>query len=306
MPRSQLPLNAIETFLVTARHLNLTHAAKELCLTQGAVSRKIATLEAWFGFPLFERLARGLRLSPQGSALYPELMSSFHQMVMVAEQARQQQTVVRLKAPTCAMRWLVPKLVEIEQRFPEMQIALTTTTEHSVNFKTEPFDAAIVFGSHLNAGDLLFEEALTPVMSHRLAENSQFSGMTFLHPTRDKTDWSIWLAQLATPLPSAMQKNQHFDTMDLAITAAIQGFGVAIADETLVQEDLLSGRLVRPYALSVKTGASYRLVVREGSAKASGLMQFREGLLNPASRDDALPDETATLRCEHQRIHPIK
>lgn len=285
MPRSQLPLNAIETFLVTARHLNLTHAAKELCLTQGAVSRKIATLEAWFGFPLFERLARGLRLSPQGSALYPELMSSFNQMVMVAEQARQQQTVVRLKAPTCAMRWLVPRLVDIEQRFPEMQIALTTTTEHSVNFKTEPFDAAIVFGTHMNAGDLLFDEALTPVVSHRLADNPLFSGMTFLHPTRDKTDWSLWLAQLEQPLPAVMQKNQHFDTMDLAITAAVQGFGVAIADETLVQEDLLSGRLVRPYALSVKTGASYRLVVREGSAKASGLMQFREGLLNPSQTD---------------------
>ncbi|MCS2158891.1 LysR family transcriptional regulator [Scandinavium sp. H11S7] len=293
MSRSQLPLNAIETFLVTARHLNLTHAAKELCLTQGAVSRKIATLEAWFGFPLFERLARGLRLSPQGSALYPELMTSFNQMVMVAEQARQQQTVVRLKAPTCAMRWLVPRLVEIEQRFPDMQIALTTTTEHSVNFKTEPFDAAIVFGTHMNAGDLLFEESLTPVVSHRLTDNTQFSGMTFLHPTRDKTDWSLWLAQLPVPLMAAMQKNQHFDTMDLAITAAIQGFGVAIADETLVEEDLLSGRLVRPYALSVKTGASYRLVVREVSAKAIGLTQFRNGLLNPASRDDASLAETA-------------
>ncbi|QKN82007.1 LysR family transcriptional regulator [Scandinavium goeteborgense] len=292
MSRSQLPLNAIETFLVTARHLNLTHAAKELCLTQGAVSRKIATLEAWFGFPLFERLARGLRLSPQGSALYPELMTSFNQMVMVAEQARQQQTVVRLKAPTCAMRWLVPRLVDIEQRFPDMQIALTTTTEHSVNFKTEPFDAAIVFGTHMNAGDLLFEESLTPVVSHRLADNIPFSGMTFLHPTRDKTDWSLWLAQLPAPLPSAMQKNQHFDTMDLAITAAIQGFGVAIADETLVEEDLLSGRLVRPSALSVKTGASYRLVVREVSAKAIGLNQFRSGLLNPASRDDASLAET--------------
>jgi len=293
MSRRQLPLNAIETFLVTARHLNLTHAAKELCLTQGAVSRKIATLEAWFGFPLFERLARGLRLSPQGSALYPELMTSFNQMLMVAEQARQQQTVVRLKAPTCAMRWLVPRLVEIEQRFPEMQIALTTTTEHSVNFKTEPFDAAIVFGTHMNAGDLLFEESLTPVVSHRLAENTLFAGMTFLHPTRDKTDWSLWLAQLADPLPAAMQKNQHFDTMDLAITAAVQGFGVAIADETLVEEDLLSGRLVRPYTLSVKTGASYRLVVREVSAKAIGLTQFRDGLLNPASHDGALPAETA-------------
>lgn len=68
MPNRTLPLNAIDAFLVTARHLNLTHAAKELCLTQGAVSRKIASLETWFGFPLFERHARGcgyrLRAAP--------------------------------------------------------------------------------------------------------------------------------------------------------------------------------------------------------------------------------------------------
>lgn len=81
MSRRSLPLNAIDAFLVTARHLNLTHAATELCLTQGAVSRKIATLEAWFGFPLFERHARGLRLSPQGSALLPELQSTFETLL---------------------------------------------------------------------------------------------------------------------------------------------------------------------------------------------------------------------------------
>lgn len=162
MSRSALPFHAVETFLVTARHLNLTHAARELCLTQGAVSRQIAALEAWFGFPLFARHARGLHLSPQGSALYPELQSAFGRLIAVAEQARQQQTVVRLKAPTCAIRWLVPRLVAIEQRHPELQIALTTTTEHGVNFRTEPYDAAIVFGTHHSVGDLLFEEALTP------------------------------------------------------------------------------------------------------------------------------------------------
>lgn len=293
MSRSTLPLSAVETFLVTARHLNLTHAARELCLTQGAVSRKIATLEAWFGFPLFERLARGLRLSPQGSALYPELLSAFGHLLSVADTARQQQTVVRLKAPTCAMRWLVPRLVAIERRFPELQIALTTTTDHTVNFKTEPYDAAIIFGTHMNAGDLLFDEALTPVLSPSLAGDPQFNGMTFLHPTRDKTDWTLWLAQLPEPLAAGMLKNQHFDTMDLAITAAIQGFGVAIADETLVAEDLSCGRLVRPYTLSVRTGASYRLVIRDTAGKAGGLAQFRDGLLNPASHDGASPGETA-------------
>ncbi|WP_128086690.1 LysR family transcriptional regulator, partial [Pantoea deleyi] len=71
MSRTSLPLNAIHAFLVTARHLNLTHAARELCLTQGAVSRKITSLEQWLGVTLFDRHARGLRLTPQGAALLP-------------------------------------------------------------------------------------------------------------------------------------------------------------------------------------------------------------------------------------------
>ncbi|MBZ0059699.1 MULTISPECIES: LysR family transcriptional regulator [Enterobacteriaceae] len=279
MSHRAFPLTAVEAFIVTARHLNLTHAAKELCLTQGAVSRKIAALEGWFGFPLFERHARGLRLSSQGSALLPDLRASYEQVLTVADQARAQQTVVRLKVPTCAMRWLVPRLLQVEREQPELQIALTTTNDHSVNFKTESYDAAIVFGTHLSAGDLLFEEALTPVISP-LRQGSAVESLTFLHPTRDKTDWSLWLERQAMQ-PSAMHKNQHFDTMDLAITAAIQGLGVAIADETLVAEDIRAGRLVRPYASSIKTGASYRLVLRESRGKAAGLAAFRECLLNP-------------------------
>lgn len=283
MSHRSLPLNAIDAFLVTARHLNLTHAAKELCLTQGAVSRKIATLENWFGFPLFERHARGLRLSPQGSALLPELRNAFEHLLVVASQAQAQQTVVRLKAPTCAMRWLVPRLLHLEQHYPELQIALTTTTDHTVNFKTEPYDAAIVFGTQLSTGDLLFEEALTPVMSATHAPQDTLEKVTLLHPTRDKTDWSLWLARQPAFQP-AMRKNQHFDTMDLAITAAIQGLGLAIADETLVAEDIRAGRLQRPFDESVKTGASYRLVQRESQNKAAGLAAFRQGLLavNPA------------------------
>lgn len=244
----------------------------------GAVSRKIASLESWFGFPLFERHARGLRLSSQGSALLPELQSAFEHLLNVAEQARTHQTVIRLKAPTCAMRWLVPRLLQVEREQPELQIALTTTTDHNVNFKTESYDAAIVFGTHMSAGVLLFEEALTPVMSP-LRAGSALETLTFLHPTRDKTDWTLWLAKQPRPAP-AMLKNQHFETMDLAITAAIQGLGIAIADETLVEEDVRAGRLMRPYDTSIKTGASYRLVLRDAPDPGNGLDAFRACLLS--------------------------
>ncbi len=244
----------------------------------GAVSRKIASLESWFGFPLFERHARGLRLSSQGSALLPELQSAFEHLLNVAEQARTHQTVIRLKAPTCAMRWLVPRLLQVEREQPELQIALTTTTDHNVNFKTESCDAAIVFGTHMSAGDLLFEEALTPVMSP-LRAGSALEALTFLHPTRDKrTGRCGWRnSRVRRQLCSKINTSKPWI---FAITAAIQGLGIAIADETLVEEDVRAGRLMRPFDTSIKTGASYRLVLRDAPGPENGLDAFRACLLS--------------------------
>lgn len=261
MSRSALPLNAIHAFLVTARHLNLTRAASELCITQGAVSRKIATLESWLGFALFTRHARGLHLTEQGAALLPELQQGFAMLVNATEKASRSNAAIRLKAPTCAMRWLVPRLVALEQQRPDIHVALTTTLDHGSQL--DNFDAAIVFGPTPAGSICLFEERLTPVMASSVTPPNQIGELakfTFLHPTQDSRDWQLWLAGLDTALP--MARNQHFATMDLAISAAIQGFGVTVADVTLVQNDVLNGRLIAPFAASVATGASYSLLQR--------------------------------------------
>ncbi|WP_455843622.1 LysR family transcriptional regulator [Pantoea agglomerans] len=261
MSRSALPLNAIHAFLVTARHLNLTRAASELCITQGAVSRKIATLESWLGFALFTRHARGLHLTEQGAALLPELQQGFAMLVNATEKASRSNASIRLKAPTCAMRWLVPRLVALEQQRPDIHVALTTTLDHGSQL--DNFDAAIVFGPSPAGSICLFEERLTPVMASSVTPPSQIGELakfTFLHPTQDSRDWQLWLAGLDAALP--MARNQHFATMDLAISAAIQGFGVTVADVTLVQNDVVNGRLIAPFAVSVATGASYSLLQR--------------------------------------------
>lgn len=261
MSRSALPLNAIHAFLVTARHLNLTRAASELCITQGAVSRKIATLESWLGFALFTRHARGLHLTEQGAALLPELQQGFAMLVNATEKASRSNASIRLKAPTCAMRWLVPRLVALEQQRPDIHVALTTTLDHGSQL--DNFDAAIVFGPTPAGSICLFEERLTPVMASSVTPPSQIGELakfTFLHPTQDSRDWQLWLAGVDAAL--TMARNQHFATMDLAISAAIQGFGVTVADVTLVQNDVLNGRLIAPFAASVATGASYSLLQR--------------------------------------------
>jgi LysR family glycine cleavage system transcriptional activator len=63
MPRKTLPLYALSVFEVAARHQSFTHAANELFITQGAVSKQIAQLEDSLGYPLFHRYARSLRLT---------------------------------------------------------------------------------------------------------------------------------------------------------------------------------------------------------------------------------------------------
>ncbi|VFS41164.1 LysR family transcriptional regulator [Enterobacter cancerogenus] len=104
------------------------------------------------------------------------------------------------------MRWLVPRLLQVEREQPDLQIALTTTTDHNVNFKTESYDAAIVFGTHMSAGDLLFEEALTPVVSPQRADVAPES-LTFLHPTRDRNGLVIMAGTSGAPGRSHAQKS---------------------------------------------------------------------------------------------------
>lgn len=263
MSRRTLPLNAIHAFIVTARHLNLTRAAGELCITQGAVSRKIASLENWLGFALFDRHARGLTLTPQGVSLLPAMKTHFEQMMQAAEQASKTHGVIRLKAPTCAMRWLVPKLVALEQAQPDLHVSLTSTVDHSTQLDNH--DVAILYGSQPAGSCRLFDEELTPVIAASLQHEkpmvvSDLSGLTFLHPTADGRDWQLWLSQ--QPSAVLLKRNQHFDTMDLAISAAIQGFGVTVADVTLIAADLAMKRLIAPFGETVKTGAVYSLIQR--------------------------------------------
>lgn len=85
---------------------------------------------------------------------------------------------------------------------------------------------------------------------------------TLLHPTRDRRDRLRWLkAAGADALPSG--KAQHFDTLDLAMSAALQGFGIAIGDLCLLEEDIQARRVVTPFPLCVSSGAAYYLVYPE-------------------------------------------
>lgn len=289
------PLNSLHAFVVTAHYLNLTRAAEALCVTQGAVSRQIASLENHFGVTLFQRQARGLTLTPQGQSLLPGIQAAFDLIHQSAKQLQRDTHIIRMKAPTCAMRWLVPQLIALEQQKLDIQVALTTTTSHSVDFQTERFDAAVIFAEQPPKFPYqykLFDEeliaVLSPTLASQLIAEQGLSALTFLHPTQDGRDWKLWLS--AQPqLAVTRSRNQHFDTMDLAISAAIQGFGIAMADKTLVAEDVRMQRLVSPFSCSVKTGAAYYVVhphALQAGTHVTTLMNWFQQRIDP---NQALP-----------------
>ncbi|HEV3423199.1 MAG TPA: LysR substrate-binding domain-containing protein [Paraburkholderia sp.] len=278
------PLNALQIFETVARHRSFTRAADHLCLTQGAVSRQIQTLEEYYGFPLFTRHAKGLVLTMEGEQLLPTVIDSFSRIEEISLRLTRQRTDLALKVPTCLMRWILPKIMRFQAEYPDIQLQLTTTWQHDVDFQVEPFDAAIIYGSSPGAdvhSIALFDEQLTPVCAPSLLEAKPIDSVadlarhTLLHPTRDHRDWKMWLAYAHAPQIDA-DLGQSFETLDLATNAATQGFGVAISDCSLVSEDVASKRLAMPFNIVLTTGARYYFVYPDSLTHQHKVNLFRE------------------------------
>jgi LysR family transcriptional regulator, glycine cleavage system transcriptional activator len=72
------PLNGLRAFEASARHLSFKRASDELCVTPGAVSQQVKSLEASLGVQLFRRFQRGLLLTAAGENYLPSISKAFH------------------------------------------------------------------------------------------------------------------------------------------------------------------------------------------------------------------------------------
>ncbi|NWE21953.1 LysR family transcriptional regulator, partial [Pseudomonas sp. P7548] len=228
------PLPALHTFWVTAQCCNFTRAAEQLHITQGAVSRQIAGLENHLGYALFQRQARGLSLTEEGREWSLRAQQVFGLIGEAVEQIGGRRETLQLKASTCVMRWLLPRLMQWQHERPDVPVELTTTVAYTVDFRREQFDAAVIYAPIAEQSAQarhLFDEQLTPVCAPALLSGlrtpADLQQQVLLHPTRDERDWALWLKAANTHL-SNLAQGHHFETLDLAMTVASQGSGVAI------------------------------------------------------------------------------
>lgn len=271
MPLTSISLNTLRAFDASARHLNFTRAADELCVTQAAVSHQVKALEDYVGKALFRRTARGLVLTDEGSLLAPTVDDAFQRIERVLQsfrQGRPQEVLTVGVVGTFAVGFLMPRLADFRARFPHIELRLLTNN-NKVDLAAESLDFAIRFGDgawRSVQADLLMRAPLSPLCAladaAKLHRPEDLSKLSLLRSYRAQ-DWHRWLQ--AAGASGITPHGPLFDSSSLMVHAAQLGEGVALAPPSMFVRELQQGRLVQPFALEVDVGGYWltRLISKE-------------------------------------------
>jgi LysR family glycine cleavage system transcriptional activator len=144
--RSRLPsLNALRTFESAARHASFKGAADELCVTHSAVSHQIKQLEQALGVELFLRKPRSVELTRIGRSYYPILREAFDRISEGTDlvlNSKSHSTLTVQVYSTFAIRWLIPRMTSLSDKYPELKIRLHTS-QSDVDFEHDDVDVCV-------------------------------------------------------------------------------------------------------------------------------------------------------------------
>jgi DNA-binding transcriptional LysR family regulator len=284
------PLDQLEAFEASARHLSFTKAADELALTQSAVSRQIAALEDHYGLALFRRLHRALRLTDDGQTLFQsvsEVLGQLHAVGGELKRDRRAKTVVVTTTPGFAGLWLIPRLAGFTAARPDVDVRISAGYK-LVNLNRDGVDLAIRYQSEDaidDGAELLFGDVVLPVCSPKLLrdparplktpEDLRHHVLMYLDsgPGADMQDWPIWLRamKLEDLKPASVL---HFSQFDQLINAAISGQGIALGRSPLLKQMFRDRRLVAPFKKTVASPRSYYLVRSATAARKPEVQEF--------------------------------
>lgn len=300
------PLTGLRAFEAAARHLSFKDAAEELHVTPAAISQQVRALEEFVGHPLFRRLTRALELTPAGAAAAPALTDGFARLadaaaLMRASPETSENRLTVSVAPSFASKWLLPRFHRFRAQHPDIDVRIDAS-DMLVRFDgTEDVDVALRYGlgryGRLRAERLMGETAF-PVCSPGLARGAtplrtpaDLAHHTLLHiawamQREDAPNWRMWL-RAAGVGDIDPESGLRFSIDSMAVQAAIEGHGVALATSSLVGDDLAAGRLVRPFPPSPhdRTAFTYYLVYPPEAATTPKVVAFRDWVRTEARRD---------------------
>jgi LysR family glycine cleavage system transcriptional activator len=277
-------VQALKTFEAAARHLSFKYAAQELFVTPTAVSHQIKALETELGYALFKRKIRQIELTNQGYELFNTLRKAFDDIDETVNriESRSKRNVVTLGlGPIIGARWLAPRLGDFWKNHHAIDLRL-----HHITFPLQKsadlFDLAIAWGDgrwpHMEVTPFI-KIKLTPVMSPQLPQPSsaaELLNQVLIHE-RNRKGWQQWFAQAGVDYDGTT--GTTIDDANLVLQTTLNGQGVSLGILPFIEEDLRSGKLIRPFDLSIDPELSYYLIYRKNNLDNPAVESVRDWLL---------------------------
>ena len=303
------PLKALPVFEAAARLNSFSRAADELAIGQSAVSHQIKQLEAYLGERLFWRSGRAVTLTEEGRQYFDAVASALVQIERASEQLLgHEESRLRLSVfSSFAVRWLVPRLPDLQRRFPQVDLALEMSSENPV-LSDRVADCFITIhrNSRAYSYELLYEERLFPVCSQDYWQRIRRElGRDVEPPGRDEPamspeevarfpllsthsifdrpagDWEVWYREVGRDIPGGARV-QHFSHMLLALEAARFHQGIALTNDYMLSTRKDSEDFVRVPCHSVMTGDSFYFAWKTSRRRERSLQLLRRWLVDEA------------------------
>ena len=284
----------LRAFEAAARLESFTLAATELHLTPSAISHQVRGLEGYFGRALFIRRNRRVELTLQGKRLLESLSRVFDTLQAACNEvalAPQAEVLAVHSAPSFAAKWLGPRLPGFNHSHPDITIRLTSGAEPLDLTREREIDVAISYGSVMERAGMLTvalgTERIVPLCSPDLIQgdlpiHQMLVNLTLIDSQLGKVTWPKWFALNHLALPE--RPRPSFDRAALAISAAVDGTGVAMESIRLAEREISRGELVELGAGIFESLAleTHFVSCRTDERQVKKVRLFREWILKAA------------------------
>ena len=245
------PLNAVRAFDAVARLGSVRAAAEELAVTPAAVSQQLRVLEAHLGIALTQRRGRGLVLTDPGRSWHGEVARHLRAIAEAAERLRPGRRVVQVTVvQSFGSRWLLPRLPAFTAREPAIEVRIDASPVLA-DFARDPFDLAIREGrgaypdaETVRLFALEFFPVATPAVARALRRPDGTLDWTRARLLHELTYdyWPDWIAA-ASLAQVDVARGLFFSHTMLALDAASEGQGIALAPPCMAERELARGTL---------------------------------------------------------------
>ena len=290
MRRSFTPtLSELQAFNACAETGSVTEGARQLGLTQSAVSRSLASLEARRGVARFDRVRQRRVIAGAGRALLratARRQSELDAAALTVMSFGNKTQVLRLAVlPTFGTSWLIPRLPQFHELAPGVTIDLAARLA-PVDFEREPFDAALQRtelagpGTEIVplAGEVLVAVAapsIGPEPGEALLADAAIARLPLLQQSTRPELWLDWFHDAGLD-PITILRGPRFEHFGMVLAAARAGLGVALVPDVLAASDLAGGRLRMVSSRVLPGRSNYALIYPARSQASASLRSFRD------------------------------